>query len=160
VGRAGDRPSRLELSRAAVTSKDPFRVSSDAPHCAGLSGREGFGKEGLGVGCLALPYARQADSIRELHGAIESVIVERKAEFQNHKGQQETELQRALSNESPLQRNKIELVAHALNNLLCVISAYADILGEQVEGPEPAVRSIGEIKKAAKRASDLMRHLK
>ena len=96
---------------------------------------------------------------RELHGAIESVIVERKAEFQKHKGQQETELPRALSNEPPLQRNKIELVAHALNNLLCVISAYADIQGEQVEGPEPAVRSIGEIKKAAKSASDLMRHL-
>lgn len=95
---------------------------------------------------------------RELHAAIVS-LMEQKAEIQDQKGK-ETELERALSDEAPLQRNRIELVSHALNNLLCVISAYADILADQVAGPEPAVRSISEIKKAAKSASDLMRHLK
>ena len=98
---------------------------------------------------------------RELHAAIASVMLEEKAESQQEKEQEEIEVERALSNEASAQRMaKIELVSHALNNLLCVISAYADILGEQVEGPEPAVRGIGEIKKAAKSASDLMRHLK
>lgn len=95
----------------------------------------------------------------ELHASIASLIVEQKAELQNQRGK-EREFERALSDEAPLQRSKIELVSHALNNLLCVISAYADILADQVAGPEPAVRSISEIKKAAKSASDLMRHLK
>ena len=99
---------------------------------------------------------------RELHAAILSVIMtEKKAESRNLKGQKEMELEQALSNEASLERTaRIELVSHALNNLLCVITAYADILADQVAGPEPAVRSIGEIKKAARSASDLMRHLR
>ena len=105
--------------------------------------------------CLSLDKL----TARELHAAIVSIIIEKKAEFQNQKGQ-EMQLERALSGEDPLHRSKVELVSHALNNLLCVISAYADILADQVPGPEPAVRSINEIKKAAKSASDLMRHLK
>jgi hypothetical protein len=71
------------------------------------------------------------------------------------------QVERALSSEaSPQRMAKIELVSHALNNLLCVISAYADLLADQVAGPEPAVRSIAEIKKAAKSASDLISHLR
>ena len=98
---------------------------------------------------------------RELHAAIASVMLEEKAESQQEKEQEEIEVERALSNEASAQRMaKIELVSHALNNLLCVISAYADVLADQVAGSEPAVRSIGEIKKAAKSASDLMRHLR
>jgi len=53
------------------------------------------------------------------------------------------EVEQALSNEASAQRmTKIELVSHALNNLLCVISAHADLLADQVAGPEPAVRCI------------------
>jgi len=88
-------------------------------------------------------------------------MMEKKAEPQHQKEQGKMEVEQALSNEASAQRMaKIELVSHALNNLLCVISAYADVLADQVAGSEPAVRSIGEIKKAAKSASDLMRHLR
>lgn len=96
---------------------------------------------------------------RGLHAAVISVALERKSELQDQKGAQmvpELSMQR----DSALPPARIELVAHALNNLLCVISAYADILADQVGGPEPAVRSISEIKKAAKTASDLTRQLR
>jgi CheY-like chemotaxis protein len=56
--------------------------------------------------------------------------------------------------------SKIELVSHTLKNLLCVINANADILADQVNGSQPAVRSVDEIKKAAKTAAELVRHLK
>src|SRR5271156_3418800 len=43
---------------------------------------------------------------------------------------------------------KVELISHALNNLLCIISANADILAEQVDGSQYAIRSLDQIKKA------------
>jgi DNA-binding NarL/FixJ family response regulator len=55
---------------------------------------------------------------------------------------------------------KIESVSHALKNLLCVINANADILADQVSSSQPAVRSVDQIKKAAKTAAELVRHLK
>jgi predicted ABC-type ATPase len=54
---------------------------------------------------------------------------------------------------------KIELVSHAVHNLLCVISANADILADQIDGSHPAARSVDQIKKAAKAAAELMRQL-
>jgi DNA-binding NarL/FixJ family response regulator len=56
--------------------------------------------------------------------------------------------------------NRMEAITHTLNNLLCVISANADVLADQLPGSESAVHSVAEIKKAAKSASDLMRNLK
>ncbi len=56
--------------------------------------------------------------------------------------------------------NRMEAIAHTLNNLLCVISANADLLADQIAGSEPAVHNVEEIKKAAKSASDLMNNLK
>lgn len=56
--------------------------------------------------------------------------------------------------------NRMEAIAHTLNNLLCVISANADVLADQLPGSDSAVHSVAEIKKAAKSASDLMRNLK
>ncbi len=56
--------------------------------------------------------------------------------------------------------NRMEAIAHTLNNLLCVISANADVLADQIPGSDPAVHSVSEIKKAAKSASDIMRNLK
>jgi hypothetical protein len=41
-----------------------------------------------------------------------------------------------------------------------VITANADILSEHVDASGPGVRSLSEIKRAAKSASDLMRLLK
>ena len=56
--------------------------------------------------------------------------------------------------------SKIELVSHALNNLLCVINANADMLADQLNGSQTGVRSVDQIKKATKTAAELMRHLK
>jgi hypothetical protein len=51
-------------------------------------------------------------------------------------------------------------ISHALNNLLCVITANADLLAEHVSGSSHGEHSLTEIKKAGKSASDLMRQLK
>jgi len=55
---------------------------------------------------------------------------------------------------------RTQAISHALNNLLCVITANADLLSEHVSGSSNGERSLTEIKKAAKSASDLMRQLK
>ena len=53
-----------------------------------------------------------------------------------------------------------QAISHALNNLLCVITANADLLSEHVSSASAGEHSLTEIKKAAKSASDLMRQLK
>jgi CheY-like chemotaxis protein len=56
--------------------------------------------------------------------------------------------------------SKIDAISHALNNLLCVINANADILTDQLDSTHNAARSVSQIKKATKSAADLMRLLK
>jgi len=56
--------------------------------------------------------------------------------------------------------SRTQAISHALNNLLCVITANADLLAEHVTGSSNGEHSLTEIKKAAKSASDLMRQLK
>lgn len=56
--------------------------------------------------------------------------------------------------------SKNQVLSHALNNLLCVITANADMLAEQVGASGPGGHSLSEIKRAAKSASDLMRLIK
>jgi len=58
---------------------------------------------------------------------------------------------------TPNSRN--QAISHALNNLLCVITANADLLAEHITHSSPGEHSLSEIKKAAKSASDLMRQL-
>jgi len=60
----------------------------------------------------------------------------------------------------PLPSAKIDAISHAINNLLCVINANADILTDQLDSTHNAVRSVTQIKKATKSAADLMRLLK
>ncbi len=55
--------------------------------------------------------------------------------------------------------NRMDVISHTLNNLLCVISAHADILADRLQDSDPAAHNVAEIKKAAKSAADLMRHL-
>ena len=55
---------------------------------------------------------------------------------------------------------KTQVISHALSNLLCVITANADMLDEHINHSGPGVHSLAEIKKAAKSAADLMRLLK
>lgn len=59
-----------------------------------------------------------------------------------------------------LPASRLDAISHAVNNLLCVINANADILSDQLEATHNAVRSLTQIKKATKNASDLMRLLK
>ncbi|HUL34857.1 MAG TPA: hypothetical protein VL128_13315 [Candidatus Eisenbacteria bacterium] len=54
----------------------------------------------------------------------------------------------------------LDAISHAVNNLLCVINANADILTDQLDATHNAVRSVSQIKKATKSAADLMRLLK
>ena len=56
--------------------------------------------------------------------------------------------------------NKLDAISHAVNNLLCVINANADILTDQLDASHAATRSVTQIKKAAKSAADLIRLLK
>jgi DNA-binding NarL/FixJ family response regulator len=56
--------------------------------------------------------------------------------------------------------SKVDAISHAVNNLLCVINANADILFDQLEATHNATRSVTQIKKATKSAADLMRLLK
>jgi len=56
--------------------------------------------------------------------------------------------------------SKLDAISHAVNNLLCVINANADILTDQLDPSHNAARSVSQIKKATKSAADLMRLLK
>ena len=56
--------------------------------------------------------------------------------------------------------SKVDAISHAVNNLLCVINANADILFDQLDSAHNATRSVTQIKKATKSAADLMRLLK
>jgi len=56
--------------------------------------------------------------------------------------------------------SKLDAISHAVNNLLCVINANADILSDQLDPSHNAPRSVTQIKKATKSAADLMRLLK
>jgi DNA-binding NarL/FixJ family response regulator len=58
-----------------------------------------------------------------------------------------------------LPASKLDAISHAVNNLLCVINANADILSDQLDASHNAVRSLTQIKKATKSASDLIRLL-
>ncbi len=50
-------------------------------------------------------------------------------------------------------------VAHDFNNLLTAVVGYADLIGERLEPEDPTARDVGEIRKAADRATALTRQL-
>src|SRR6266403_622168 len=54
------------------------------------------------------------------------------------------------SSSDRLPANKLDAISHAVNNLLCVISANADILTDQLDATHHATRSMTQIKKATK----------
>jgi DNA-binding NarL/FixJ family response regulator len=94
-----------------------------------------------------------------LHRAVYSCFSDMK--FQSHleKGSQ-MPLSLDSSDSSAFPSSNNQVIAHALNNLLCVISANADILFDQFDHSAPGSRSLAEIKKAAQSAAALMRHIK
>jgi DNA-binding NarL/FixJ family response regulator len=94
-----------------------------------------------------------------LHRAVDSCFSD--VQFQSHikKGSQMPfTLDSSSSSVFPSSKNQV--ITHALKNLLCVISANADILSDQLDDSAPGSHSVTEIKKAAHSAAALMRHLK
>ena len=94
-----------------------------------------------------------------LHTAVVSCISEKKSQSLLRKA---TPMQVPVHapEGSPFPSSRVQLISHALNNLLCVITANADILAEQLQNSGPGVRSLSEIKRAARSAADLTRQLK
>jgi DNA-binding NarL/FixJ family response regulator len=64
------------------------------------------------------------------------------------------------SDTSTLTFTKNQIITHALNNLLCIISANAELLSDSLNGSADESRPLTEIKKATRSAAALMRHLK
>jgi DNA-binding NarL/FixJ family response regulator len=98
-------------------------------------------------------------SVQAIHHAILSLVTEKKSQSHLRKDSH-MELVPYYRKGSALPATRAEIVSHAVNNLLCVINANADVLADRFAESDPAVRSVDEIKKAAKSAADLIRNLK
>ena len=95
-----------------------------------------------------------------IHSAILSCLSERKSQSHLRKAPSMPLASGMADTCSSTTSSNTQVISHAVNNLLCVINDNADILAEQLGASGPGVRSLFEIKKAAKSASDLMRLLK
>jgi len=100
-------------------------------------------------------------SAESLRGAVESAMTEAesKSEFMLQRAE-EVNLPLGSSDGVPRTLSKTQVITHALNNLLCVISANADLLSDTLGPTGREARPLFEIKKAARSAAALMRHLK
>lgn len=98
-------------------------------------------------------------SAESIHAAVLSCLSEKKSESHLRKAPP-VQLTFNIPDNPSLSSSKTQIISHALNNLLCVITANADILAEHLSASGPGAHSLSEIKKAAKSAADLMRMLK
>jgi DNA-binding NarL/FixJ family response regulator len=94
-----------------------------------------------------------------LHNAVSSALENAKSQFFLDRDLQ-THLPPNDSGTSALTFTKNQVITHALNNLLCVISANADLLSDSLDGSASDSHPLSEIKKATRSAAALMRHLK
>jgi DNA-binding NarL/FixJ family response regulator len=92
-----------------------------------------------------------------MHHAIRSLIPERKTQ---PAVQKDSDVGLYFRKDSAHPPSRAEVVSHAVNNLLCVINANADVLADHFADSTLAAHSVHEIKKAAKSAADLIRSLK
>jgi DNA-binding NarL/FixJ family response regulator len=92
-----------------------------------------------------------------MHRAIRSLIPERKTQ---PAVQKDSDVGLYFRKDSAHPPSRAEVVSHAVNNLLCVINANADVLADHFADSTLAAHSVHEIKKAAKSAADLIRSLK
>lgn len=100
-------------------------------------------------------------SAASLRRAVEAVRAEAdsKSDFVLRRGE-ELSLSLGSSDGVLLKFSKTQVITHALSNLLCVISANADLLSDTLGPSGREARPLVEIKKAARSAAALMRHLK
>ena len=105
--------------------------------------------------CLAVDHF----TAEALHEAVLSCLSENKSKSHLRKGSQmPLPLVGPAGAEHTASKNQV--ISHALNNLLCVITSNADILADHLQSSGPDIHSVAEIKKAAMSAAELMRHLK
>jgi CheY-like chemotaxis protein len=124
-------------------------LASSDPQLEGAALSSGVGS------CLAVGTV----TAKAVQDAVLATIHSNKSNTFSRKGGQMPFLTDAPASEL-VPAGKIELISHALGNLLCIISANADILAEQVDGSQYAIRSVDQIKKATKTAAELTRRLK
>jgi DNA-binding NarL/FixJ family response regulator len=97
-----------------------------------------------------------------LYSAVASTLADTKSQFILQRGTQSPLPLRDPDGVITFSKNQV--ITHALNNLLCVIAANADILSDKLSasatGSRADLRPLSEIKKAAQSAAALMRHLK
>lgn len=93
------------------------------------------------------------------HTAVSAALEEAKCQFFFNEELQ-THFPRNDADSSTLTFSKNQVITHALHNLLCVISANADLLSDTLNGNGPDSHSLSEIKKATRSAATLVRHLK
>jgi CheY-like chemotaxis protein len=96
---------------------------------------------------------------KALRDAVESALAQAESDFPVCRDVQ-LDLTVDGSNGVTLTFSKTQVITHALNNLLCVISANADLLADKLDVNGREARPLFEIKKAARSAAALMRHLK
>jgi CheY-like chemotaxis protein len=106
-------------------------------------------------GCLSLEDFTAAG----LHNAVTACLAENKAQSHLRKAAQ-MQLTFNIPDASTFPSSRNRVITHALNNLLCVISANADLLADHLTATGSDARPLQEIKKAAQPAATLMRQLK
>jgi DNA-binding NtrC family response regulator len=106
-------------------------------------------------GCIALDHL----TATALHNAVCSALEDVESQFFLDRDLQ-THLPANDSGTPALTFTKNQVITHALNNLLCVISANADLLSDSLDGSASDSHPLSEIKKATRSAAALMRHLK
>jgi hypothetical protein len=116
---------------------------------------EGAALSAGAASCLAIDNLN-AESLRD--ATIAAIKSKKSSGNGQISGQMELILDTA--RKEALAGSRIEVISHALTNLLCIISANADILEEQFDASQPAGRSLDQIKKATKTATELMRQLR
>lgn len=100
-------------------------------------------------------YPVQLGELRGLHGVVEDITAEKKAEEELKRV--ETQLRHALKMEAV--GRLAGGVAHDFNNLLMVITSYTEMLLQQLEGDSGHARKLRAIAGAAQRAARLTKEL-
>lgn len=105
--------------------------------------------------CLPLD-GLTADSLRR---AMTSCIADQKSQSHLRKATQ-MQLSFNAPDATVLPSSRNQVITHALTNLLCVITAHADILSDQLNSTGPGSHGLAEIKKAAQSATALLHQIK
>ncbi|MGB7846491.1 MAG: hypothetical protein WBL63_12815 [Candidatus Acidiferrum sp.] len=127
----------LALYSPSVPQLDSKALASGASRCLPLDGLTATALDSAVTSCLA---QHQSQAFLQRDSPIP--------------------LNLSIPDPSAFPSSKNQLLSHALNNLLCVISANAEILADHVSSSGPGAHSLTEIKKAALAAAALISQLK